>query len=259
MSVIIPIFACPIKKILIMKYAIIAAGEGSRLNQEGVKEPKPLVRINGETLIDRLIRIFAENEAESIIVAYRESMTDVAVHLDKIKRNGINGRQVAIEYVGVDTPSSMHSLSAISDRLENSCFCLTTVDTVFNETSFKNYIACLKAAIKENIDDGVMAVTSHIDDEKPLYVATDGNKDITAFLDDKKDCNLVSAGIYGLTPKAIRILRECVANGESRMRNFQRALLRNGMNLKAFDIGTAFDIDHASDILKAERFINHTV
>ena len=68
-----------------MKYAIIAAGEGSRLNKEGIKVPKPLVRINGEALIDRLIRIFTENEAESIIVAYRKSMTEVAEHLDKIK------------------------------------------------------------------------------------------------------------------------------------------------------------------------------
>ncbi len=41
-----------------MKYAIIAAGEGSRLSQEGVQLPKPLVKVGGEHLVDRLIRIF---------------------------------------------------------------------------------------------------------------------------------------------------------------------------------------------------------
>ena len=41
-----------------MKFAIIAAGEGSRLSQEGVTLPKPLVRIGGEAMIDRLLRIF---------------------------------------------------------------------------------------------------------------------------------------------------------------------------------------------------------
>ena len=41
-----------------MDYAIIAAGEGSRLAQEGIKWPKPLVRLNGTALIDRLIDIF---------------------------------------------------------------------------------------------------------------------------------------------------------------------------------------------------------
>ena len=40
-----------------MKYAIIAAGEGSRLAEEGVAEPKPLVRLGSECLIDRLLRI----------------------------------------------------------------------------------------------------------------------------------------------------------------------------------------------------------
>ena len=39
-----------------MKFAIIAAGEGSRLQQEGVELPKPLVKVCGEALIDRLIR-----------------------------------------------------------------------------------------------------------------------------------------------------------------------------------------------------------
>ena len=37
-----------------MKYAIIAAGEGSRLAAEGVAEHKPLVRVHGECLVDRL-------------------------------------------------------------------------------------------------------------------------------------------------------------------------------------------------------------
>ena len=44
-----------------MDYAIIAAGEGSRLAQEGVKWPKPLVRLNGVPLIDRLIDVFLKN------------------------------------------------------------------------------------------------------------------------------------------------------------------------------------------------------
>ena len=39
-----------------MKYAIIAAGLGSRLQSEGVSLPKPLVKLNGEAMIDRLAR-----------------------------------------------------------------------------------------------------------------------------------------------------------------------------------------------------------
>mgnify|MGYP002512411657 CR=1 FL=1 len=59
-----------------MNYAIIAAGQGSRLVQEGVQKPKPLVELNGEPMIARLIRIFAENNAESISVIVNEEMTE---------------------------------------------------------------------------------------------------------------------------------------------------------------------------------------
>ena len=51
-----------------MKYAIISAGEGSRLAQEGVALPKPLVEIGGEAMIDRLIRIFSRQGSEEVAV-----------------------------------------------------------------------------------------------------------------------------------------------------------------------------------------------
>lgn len=51
-----------------MKFAIISAGEGSRLSQEGVTLPKPLVQLNGVAMIDRLIRIFIRNGADKVVV-----------------------------------------------------------------------------------------------------------------------------------------------------------------------------------------------
>ena len=50
-----------------MKFAIISAGEGSRLSQEGVALPKPLVQLNGVAMIDRLIQIFVRNGADKSI------------------------------------------------------------------------------------------------------------------------------------------------------------------------------------------------
>ena len=239
-----------------MKYAIIAAGEGSRLAEEGVREHKPMVTVNGEKLIDRLIRLFADNGAESIAVAYRRGMPDVAARLAGIRQDGIGGRRVNIEAVEACTPSSMHSMYAISQLLTDGPFCLTTVDTVFGEEAFRRYADTLKACMTDGTADGMMAVTDYIDDEKPLYVATDDEMNITAFTDEPCGSKYVSAGVYGLKPQAVDVLRRCMERGESRMRNFQRALLREGMRLKAFDIGKAFDIDHADDIIKAERFLS---
>ena len=58
-----------------MNYAIIAAGEGSRLAQEGVTLPKPLVKLNGKEMVRRLIDIFLKNDADSISVIVNEEMT----------------------------------------------------------------------------------------------------------------------------------------------------------------------------------------
>ena len=71
-----------------MKYAIIAAGEGSRLAQEGITSPKPLVEVNGERLIDRLLRVFMANGASEVVVICNEQMTAVRNHLETISQRG---------------------------------------------------------------------------------------------------------------------------------------------------------------------------
>lgn len=82
-----------------MKYAIIAAGEGSRLAKEGVNAPKPLVKVNGVCLIDRLISVFMDNHAEQIIVICNSNMTAVSQHLAELKEKGLNGTAVPLEYI----------------------------------------------------------------------------------------------------------------------------------------------------------------
>ena len=67
-----------------MNYAIIAAGEGSRLAQEGVSKPKPLVDINGTPMIQRLIDIFLDSNAESVSIIVNEHMTEVRAFIESL-------------------------------------------------------------------------------------------------------------------------------------------------------------------------------
>ena len=230
-----------------MRFAIIAAGEGSRLASEGVKAPKPLIEIQGVPLIERLIRIFARQGADSINIIVNEQQPETLAHIRELQK------LFPINVVVKSTPSSMHSLHALSHLLRGDKFCLTTVDTLFHEEEFAEYIK----TFKESDGDGIMAVTDYIDDEKPLYVDTDSQLDITAFCDKPtENSRYISGGIYGLTPKALDILDECMAEGIERMRNFQRRLVDGGMRLKAYPFTKIIDIDHAEDIEKAERFIS---
>ncbi|MBR5688621.1 MAG: NTP transferase domain-containing protein [Prevotella sp.] len=243
-----------------MKYAIIAAGEGSRLAHEGVQMPKPLVTIHGETLLQRLIRIFMDNQAEEICVICNGQTESVAQHLEEIMHKGLGGIPVPLKMLVKTTPSSMHSLYELSRFFDDDVFCATTVDTLFREREFAEYIFMLDKAVRNGEADGLMGVTSYIDDEKPLYVNTADDLSVTGFYDEPMPgVRYVSAGIYGLHRRAIDTLKACVARGEMRMRNFQRALLTVGLSLKAFPFSKVIDIDHASDIVKAETFLDRQV
>ena len=229
-----------------MKFAIIAAGEGSRLAQEGVKSPKPLIALQGIPIIERLVMLFAAQGASSINIIINEQQPATLAKLQQLQQS------YPINIVVKDTPSSMHSLHALSHLLRGGKFCLTTVDTIFKEHEFTDYIK----AFETSAYDGMMAVTDYIDDEKPLYVETDGMLEITAFADKPTaESKYISGGIYGLDDKALDILDQCMDAGIERMRNFQRSLVAGGLKLKAYPFIKIIDIDHAEDIAKAEEFI----
>lgn len=230
-----------------MNYAIIAAGEGSRLAQERVALPKPLVKLNGKEMIRRLIDVFLANHAESISLIVNNEMKQVQDYVSNLKLD------IPLNIIVKSTPSSMHSFFELRNFLRAGKFCLTTVDTIFKEDEFSAYI---QAFLNDKSADGMMAVTDFIDDEKPLYVDVNTDMQIRGFLDQSDDCKYISGGIYGLTPKAIDTLENCLKSGQSRMRNFQRQLVEDGLNLKAYPFGKIVDVDHAGDIEKAEQFLN---
>lgn len=235
-----------------MKYAIIAAGEGSRLAQEGVKEPKPLVMVGGERLIDRLLRIFMDNGAEEIAVICNDMTTLVSKHLEEIRQQGLGGRQVPLRYIVKSTPSSLHSFYELTSLLGDGKFVLTTVDTIFREDEFARFVSAFEASEA----DGCFPVTDYIDDEKPLYVGVGDDMTISGFYDEPHDCRYISAGIYGLRFSAKDIARQQIEQGTSRMRNFQRALVAAGLAIKAHPFSKVLDIDHREDIEKAEELLN---
>lgn len=238
-----------------MKYAIIAAGEGSRLAAEGINAPKPMVKVHGEHLIDRLIRVFMQNGAEEIVAICNDRNPVVRQHLLDLQSQGLQRQPVPLQFKVRNTPSSMHSFYELRELLGDAPFVLTTVDTIFRENEFQEYVKAFEDVLMHD-GDGLMGVTSYIDDEKPLYIGTDDDMTVTGFYDNNDmHCSFISGGIYGLAPSALQTLENCMKRGESRMRNFQRGLIRDGRKLKAYAFSKVLDIDHASDIKKAEDFL----
>ena len=222
-----------------MRFGIISAGEGSRLASEGFSQPKPLVPICGVPMIERLIRIMNSCGAERIAVIVNGENPETVSLL----------KRLPVDLVVKKTPTPMHSLMELAPYLEGDRFCVTTVDTVFPESRFRT----MMDEFARSPLDGLMGVTSLIDDEKPLYVDVDGEMMIKGFHDLQENCRFVSAGIYALKADAFDVLKCCFESGQTRMRYFQRQLLEAGMQLKAFDMGQVVDVDHVSDVARAQE------
>ncbi len=65
----------------------------------------------------------------------------------------------------------------------------------------------------------------------------------------------MSGGVYAMTDSAFEVLDDCIKQDISRMRNFQRALIKAGKRLQAYSIDKIVDVDHAEDIATAEAFL----
>ena len=226
-----------------MRFGIISAGKGKRLVSEGYGQPKPLVPVNGVPMIERLARIMMRCGADRIAVIVNADNRETVEFVRNLSR------ELPIDLTVKSTQSPMHSLMELVPYLGNDRFCVTTVDTVFSENLFHT----MMDEFARTPYDGMMGVTSLIDDEKPLYVDVDGEMMIQGFLDEMGVSRFVSAGIYALKASAFDILKECLDSGQVRMRYFQRQLLQAGMQLKAFDMEQVVDVDHAGDVVKAQQ------
>ncbi len=229
-----------------MKLAIIGAGEGLRLRDEGILVPKPLVKINGVPLIERIIRIAAKNGLTSVELIINEAFGEVKEFLE----HQDFGVPVLCELMS--TPSSMHTLFALASRVEDSPFCLTTVDSVFREEDFRKFIEFVRLSQEA---DGVLAITDYIDDEKPLCVRMDQNSKILEFMDSAERSHWATGGIYYFTPKIFRETELALQRKIERLRNFLRLLIEQGYVLKGFPFSKIIDVDHRSDIMAAEQFL----
>lgn len=242
-----------------MKYALIAAGQGSRLVSEGVTAPKPLVQVGGVPLLSRLFRIFLDNDAESICIIINEEMTEVRSFLEQQQLQ----LPVPLQVVVKSTPDSFHSFFELMPLLQGEGkFCLTTVDPIFREEEFAAYI---RAFCKDDAHDALMAVTDYVDDERPLYVkvagdvASDGDLRITGYASESyPGFRYISGGIYCMNQRALALLPQAMKAGVSRMRGFQQYLVDAGMQVQAYPFSKIIDIDHAADVKKAELFLEQS-
>jgi NDP-sugar pyrophosphorylase family protein len=214
-----------------MRAGVIAAGDGSRLASTGLI--KPMVPVNGRPLCHWV--------AGSLKAA---GLTDVTILFNS--RGGpardslrINFPSMTWTFLEKDTPSSWESFKLVAKTLaaRGEPFLITTTDTILPPEQLRSFIdkcAGAKAAL---------ALTSFIDDEKPLLATLEGDR-----ITQLGQGALATAGVYYLSPEVI------VEGQHGALRQFLTALVSK-IPVRGIVIPKTLDVDRPEDIQQAEKFI----
>ncbi len=233
-----------------MKAGIIAAGQGTRLAAGGVITPKPLVAINGEPMIARVIRMAAKSGASSVACIINDLSTDVVEFLDN------QTWPVALETIVRTTPNSMESLFHLAPLLRDEPFLMFTVDAVFELAALELFLSQSRKLVdKFPKAKGVLALTDHVDDEKPLWALTDANRQITALGDAALTSPTITAGFYYFDPSVFKMAATARKRKLSALRQFLGLLIENNFPLYGAMVSKTVDVDYPEDIAKAEAFL----
>ena len=145
----------------------------------------------------------------------------------------------------------MHSLFALAPYLREEQFLLSTVDPVFEEKEFENF---LHYARQHPLVDGILAVTQFIDDENPLFVQLANDHRILNFSKSEQS-HWITGGMYIFSPTIFRDIDTVLKNKIERLRNFLKYLIEKGYQLEGYPFSKIVDVDHLRDIRVAEELL----
>jgi NDP-sugar pyrophosphorylase family protein len=229
-----------------MKVGIIAAGEGSRLKKDGVFTPKPLVKVSGIPILERLLLQYHSIGISAAYCIINQQSIAVREYIDLQKL------PIPVHFHVKTTPSSMHSLFELGQYLRADHFLLSTVDSVFDTAELADF---MESARRREVD-GLLAVTQPSEDDNPLWVELNDSDQIVAFRKPSAGERLITGGLYFFSPRIFDVQSEAIGLGISRLRNFLNLLLQKEYILKTHRFKRIVDLDHAADIRLADEFIH---
>lgn len=227
-----------------MKAAIIAAGEGSRLKSHSAMI-KPLILIAAKPLIYWVVFGLRSAGCKDIVVLTNSRGGEVAPYLTAAFPD------VNFDFVTADTASSFESFRLVCQRLATATdggFVVSTVDALIKTDDVKKFITECRASKAA----AGLALTTFVDDEKPLWADVDGAR-VTALGDDARRKDAVTCGLYYMTRKAATALPQ--PDRHSRLRNFWQALIASGETVMGVTLSKSLDVDRPEDLAAAESFL----
>ena len=147
---------------MIESAGIIAAGEGLRLKEAGVRIHKPLIPIAGFPLIGHRLRQFVESGIQSAVIIFNEGQQECA---DWVRKHF---PAIDLHILIKSTKSSFESFWRVGRALGPGRHLISTVDAICSSDDWHKMLNSKAPLLREIL----LGVTSFVHDEKPLWVRT---------------------------------------------------------------------------------------
>lgn len=234
-------------RIIMKKAGILAAGNGTRL--KAISPYKPIVKINGTTLLELTLNNLCFNKFDQIEIIFNEEEKN----MDLTEFPSLKTEK--IKHFHKTTISSMHSLYEISLRLNlkvGEHFFVSMVDSIVSPIDAENFHFFCKN-IKS--DESAILTTSFVEDEKPLTLMANSEGYVTEFQVPIDNEVMITSGVYYFSEQILPILYEMIENNQTKMRNFLTELVKRNQKIKVYKVNKTLDIDRPEDIKSAEHFL----
>jgi len=241
-----------------MKCLIIAAGKGSRLESLTKDEPKPLVRLSGLSLIERVILTTKQAGIDDFVII-------IGFLKEKIKRKLGNGDRygVRITYIENKKWEKGNGVSVLKAKESlNENFVLLMSDHIFD-------VRILKGLIDYGIKSSVVLAA---DRRKPLpgdtkVLEKEGRIDDIGKNIEKSNC--IDTGIFLCSPNIFSYIEESVKEGKTELAHGIAKAAKN-RDAEIFDITQInpyipsmrketkpfwIDIDAKKDLIEAKNIL----
>lgn len=237
------------KKIMVknknMKAVILAAGEGTRIK---LKIPKPLVIINGLSLLERTILTFADLNVQELVIV-------VGYQADKIKGHVANMPIIQDYKITWVENRKFHRGNGLSVLLTQDYvgdrFFLSMVDHIYDSNLFFNLLFCSGDLVcvidsQPRFADLADATKVLVQDGKIQKIG----KGLTEF-------NGLDCGMFLCSRKIFPILEETIGEGKEEWDDAKEKFAER-FKLDFFDIRGALwlDVDTPKDAAKARKLLS---
>ncbi len=231
-----------------MKGLIIAAGEGRRIKSLRGDSPKPLIRLLGLTLIERVILSAKEAGISEFIIVIGYKGEDIKNHLGGGEEYGVK-----ITYIENEEWEEGNGVSVVKARsiLKDEPFLLLMADHIFDSSIIETMLK-----VKKRSDECLVAI-----DSSPRYIdlseATKVKIDRKKIVDIGKNLEVydaVDCGIFLMSPVIFEALEESIRGGDDSLAGGLRFLASKKL-VRYIDVKNTFwiDVDTEEDYKRAER------